>query len=79
MKGCTDSNAAEESELVNGVINAALSEAPPKEGRRQRGVGNSVCKRAWMPKLPQTGCWNELSFVVRRRGGPPNVKRVNLG
>ena len=31
-----------ERSVVNRVINAALSEAPPKEGRRQRGVGNSV-------------------------------------
>ena len=32
-----------ERSVVNRVINAALSEAPPQEGRRQCGVGNSVC------------------------------------
>ena len=31
-----------ERSVVNRVINAALSEAPPQEGRRQRGVGNAV-------------------------------------
>ena len=32
-----------ERSVVNRVINAALSKAPPQAGRRQRGVGNSVC------------------------------------
>ena len=72
-------DAAEESEGVNRFVNGR-SVVGLYKGRRREAVGKTCSQ----PKRRRRShrrreAWAELSFVARRRGGPPNAERVNWG
>ena len=72
-------DAAEKSEAVNRFVNSrsvvGLPKRPETQGCWQYLFASERGCRSYRRREDGT----ELSFVARRRGGPPNVKRVNWG